>query len=428
MSKKKHKHHAHQGITLSQKAQSKLSKQRKRQAITRWVGLGVIGIVVLILGVGWITQWLLPVYFPLQKTVLTVNGTNFNAGYVSKVVNIFTGGDPTYAYLYIDYALEQIEQNELMKQAADKLGITVSDQEIKDLLKEYTLDDNAATRDLVYASAVSEKLYAEHFDPLVPASGSQRQSLVMLLESAAQAEEVKARLANGEAFADIVTELSLDSTTITNKGDMDFHPAGILDGLLFAAGLDAAVDKAVIGEVNYFYDDAKSKQLGYWIIKVTERKTENDLLKAQVFGILLPTIEKAEEARQRLLDGDDFATVAKEMSQDSASRDNGGDLGLLTLGQTAAAYDTYVFSESSPLNELSQPILTKDANTVGAYWLFKVAAVEDNRTFSEDDRNTLLDTAFSDWLDEVRADPANVIEKTELTEEQRDLIAEQSSK
>ncbi|MEN8614997.1 peptidylprolyl isomerase [Dehalogenimonas sp. THU2] len=426
MVKKKHKHPVHQGIKLSQKAQSKLAKQRKQQKLTRWIGLGVIGAVVLILSVGWVTQWLLPVYIPLQKTVLTVNGTDYSAGYVSKMVNFYNGDNAANALFFIDFVMGQIEEMELMKQAAAEMGITVSDQEVKDRLKETELEDNAVSRDIVRASLLAQKINDEYIDGLVPTSADQRHSLVMLLESAAQAEEVKARLEAGEAFADIVTELSLDSTTITEKGDMGFNPIGIIDGQLFAEGLDTAVNAAGEGEIGFFYDENKSKQLGYWVVKVTERQTENEAQKVHVFGMLLPTIEKAEEARQRVIDGEDFETVAKEVSQDATSKESGGDLGLLTLGQNTPPFATYIFDENTPLNDLSAPILTKDSNTTGAWWLYQIAAVEENRTIDEEDRDTLLNQAFSDWLEEVKADPANVIETVELTLEQRDLIATQS--
>ncbi len=432
MAKKKHKHQVHSSQVLSVKAQSRLAKQKKRQSITRWVSIGIVGIVATVLSVGVVTQWLLPVYIPLQKTVLTVNGTEFNAQYVSRMVSwmvdYYAGGDPQYTEMLVDSAFNQTKENELMKQAAAELGITVSDDDVKAQIKEAGLKDNATTRDIAYTSLLVEKLVDDKFTGEVGDSGEQRQALAMLLESAAQAEAVKARLAAGETFAAITTELSLDSTTITNKGDMGFHPEGILNGLLFATGLEEAVFAASAGDTAYFYDENKSKQLGYWIIKVTERKTENDLLKAQVFGILLPTIEKAEEVRARLIAGEDFAALAEEFSQDGTTAEKGGDLGLLTLGQTAAAYNTYVFNENTPIGELSPPILTKDSNTLGAYWLYQVAAVEADRAFSDTDTDTLINTAFSEWVQAIKEDPANVIVEPELTDEQRTLISDQAKK
>jgi len=426
LAKKKHKHHAHPSVTLSERAQSRLAAQKKRQRITRWVSIGIVSVVAIVLAVGAVTQWLIPVYLPLQKTVLTVNGREFNAQYVARMINYYTGGDATYSYLYIDPVIEQIQQNELMKQAATELGITVSNDEVKARLKEGSLKDNPTTRDIAYISLLAEKLIDEKFKPDIGTSGEQRQVLAMLLESAAQAETVRTRLLAGESFADITAELSLDSTTITNKGDMGFHPRGILNGLLFATGLEEKVFTAAAGDMSYFYDEDKSKQLGYWIVKVTERKVESDVLKAQTWGILVPTIEKAEEARARLLAGEDFATIVNEVSQDTTSAEKSGDLGLLSLGTSIGAYVSYAFDETIPVGEISQPILTKDSNTTGAYWLYQVKAIETKRAYSSDDIDTLVNAAFRAWLDALTTDPSNIINVVELTDEQKELIAIES--
>ena len=426
MGKKKHKQHVEPHLVLSHKAKSKLAKQNQRQKLTRWISLGIIGAVALVLSIGVVATWLVPVYIPLQKTVLTVNGVKYNANYVSKMVNYYTGGDPTYSYLYIDYVINQIEQSELMKQAAAKMDITVSDKEVKDTIKEAELDDNKITRDMVFSSLLYQKLHEEYIHDLVPNSGKQLQTLVMLLESTEQAEEVKTRLLNGETFADIAAELSLDDTTVTLEGDMGYHPPGFLNDLLGAKGLDEVVDTAEAGDTGYFYDEDKSKELGYWVVKVTDRQIVDDEPQVQVYGILLPTIEKAEEARQRILDGDDFATVVEEMSQDIASTASGGDLGLLTPDDDELPFAAYVFDENTLIDALSPPILTEEVTTTGAYWFYQVAAVESTRIYSEEDRGKLLDQAFTDWQAEIAADPATVIVRIELTEKQRDLIAEQS--
>jgi peptidyl-prolyl cis-trans isomerase SurA len=430
--KKKHKpqHHEHPSIGLSAKAKSRLAQQKQRQKVTLWASIGIIGVVVLVIGFGVVTKWLLPVYIPLQETVLTVNGIDYNARYVSRMVNwainYYANGDTSYTYYYINAAIDQIKENQLIKEAAAELGITVSNDEINDAIKSNGLDNNPTNRDLVYNSLLLQKLGTGKFNDEVGSSGEQRQVLAMLLESAEQSEAVKARLLAGESFADITTELSLDSTTIANKGDMGFHPEGILNGLLFTDGLEEKVFAAAAGDISFFYDENKSKQLGYWIVKLTEKKTENGVTTAKALGILVPTIEKAEEVRAKLLAGEDFAKMVDEYSQDTTSAAADGDMGTLTLGTSTGPVAMYAFDEGTLLNEISAPILTKDSNTTGAYWLYKVAAIEADRDFSDEDKNTLINAAFTEWVKGVTEDPSNDIVVIELTEEQRTLIATQS--
>jgi len=60
--------------------------------------------------------------------------------------------------------------------------------------------------------------------------------------------------------------------------------------------------------------------------------------------ILVETEEEAEEALQRVQDGEDFAAVAQEMSTDPGSASNGGDLGEITRGQTVPEFEEAIFA------------------------------------------------------------------------------------
>ena len=64
---------------------------------------------------------------------------------------------------------------------------------------------------------------------------------------------------------------------------------------------------------------------------------------------------KAEAARSRILDGEDFAAVAEEVSEDPGSREEGGDLGVFARGLNVAEIDNAAFSlEVGELSEIIQ--------------------------------------------------------------------------
>ncbi len=65
-------------------------------------------------------------------------------------------------------------------------------------------------------------------------------------------------------------------------------------------------------------------------------------------------LAKAKEIRQKLVDGADFATLAKAESDDAGSGANGGDLGTFGHGRMVPAFEEVAFT--IPVGELSQPV------------------------------------------------------------------------
>ena len=61
--------------------------------------------------------------------------------------------------------------------------------------------------------------------------------------------------------------------------------------------------------------------------------------------------------RAQIVGGDDFATVAKAVSEDPASAADGGDLGWLSPGDTAPEFEQAIANLA--MNEISQPIKSR---------------------------------------------------------------------
>jgi peptidyl-prolyl cis-trans isomerase C len=67
--------------------------------------------------------------------------------------------------------------------------------------------------------------------------------------------------------------------------------------------------------------------------------------------------EKAEEVKNQLENGADFADLAKEFSQDPGSAENGGDLGCLGRGETVPNFEEAVFNAKK--GEIVGPVETE---------------------------------------------------------------------
>jgi peptidyl-prolyl cis-trans isomerase C len=85
--------------------------------------------------------------------------------------------------------------------------------------------------------------------------------------------------------------------------------------------------------------------------------------------------EKAEDVKQQLEDGGDFAKLAKEHSQDPGSAENGGDLGCLGKGETVPEFEKAAFGAEQ--DEVVGPVQTEFG-----YHILKVTDVKPEKTRS----------------------------------------------
>ncbi len=386
---------------------SRWEQQRRRQRFILTLGISVIASVLILVGVGVYYGWYLPEYKPLRQTVIEVNDVSFDMDYYIKSLEFQSAGQTQFLQFFIDSVVESIEQNELMQQKALGLGFSISQDEIKQEIEENNLPDNQAIRDLVRAQLLAAILMEEYFAPQVPASAEHRHVMAMFLESRSQAEEVTARLAAGEDFAQLAEELSLDSTTRDKSGDLDWRPQGFLDSELATSLIDELVFDAQVNVLSQpIYDEEKFKSLGYWLIEVLEKNQDTGEVRVQ--AMLLGSREEAQDITARLEAGADFAQLAEDVSQLTTPEGSKADLGWLSPGSMGEAFEEFVFDPDTTLNTISEPIRDEATGTTGGYWLFKVLD-SDQRELSEEDSNSLVFQALSDWRSSLLTDPENTV-------------------
>ena len=102
---------------------------------------------------------------------------------------------------------------------------------------------------------------------------------------------------------------------------------------------------------------------------VTLAPGQKDLTEAEALA-------KAQEIRQKLVQGGDFAELARAESSDLGSSSKGGDLGFLKHGQTVPSFEDAAFA--LPDGGLSEPV-----KTPYGYHLIKVEERRPTRTFEE---------------------------------------------
>ena len=124
---------------VSKRQLSQWQRQKRRQHLIYILGIFIIVLAVALVGAG----WLITDYLPMHATVLKINDREFNMQYYVHTL-IIGGFVKTADYLgYVaDTLLTDIQSNELTKQAAFKLGISISDDEIKEKIESSELPKN----------------------------------------------------------------------------------------------------------------------------------------------------------------------------------------------------------------------------------------------------------------------------------------------
>ena len=385
---------------------SKWQRQQKRQRIIMAAGIFVVVAVIGVIGSGWYIND----YQPLHQTVIRVNDTKFSMDYYVKMLKYYGEGQPFQYMEYIaDEAVTLTERNELLRQGAMKLGISVSNSEVDEKLKEGDPPLSKDYRDIARTDLLVDKLRDEYFEQEIPVSAEQRHTMAIFLESESQAAGVRARLEAGEGFAGLAGELSLESISKSNGGDLDWHSQ---DALAILLDTSVPAGYAFNSEVDILspplYDEAKTKWVGYWLVELLERDEETEQVHVQV--ILLGSEEKAQEIRAGLEAGEDFAALAEEFSQHEASREGGGDLGFISREAMTSALSEFAFDPELELGTLSEPIRDDTVQTEGGYWLVEVVGIDDSRELSGEDRDLLKGRALNDWMESLWDDPENEVE------------------
>jgi parvulin-like peptidyl-prolyl isomerase len=106
--------------------------------------------------------------------------------------------------------------------------------------------------------------------------------------------------------------------------------------------------------------------------------------------ILVDTEEEAKAAYDRLKEGEEFAKVAQEVSKDTGSAANGGDLGWQPRSFFVKEFSDAAFTQK--IGEIGQPVKTEFG-----YHIIQVIAREE-LPLSDSQYEQKKDTAFNDWL------------------------------
>lgn len=263
-------------------------------------------------------------------------------------------------------------------------------------------------------------------------------------------EDVKKQLAKGTDFAELAKKYSEDESTKDQGGDLGYFAKG---ESRYSVAFDDAAFALAVGKVS----DIVRTDEGLHLIKLADRRTQglkevkdqvqqdlSDELQEQRFqawlkgardqGVFPQTEEvharhllikvakdapedqvqaarrKIEDIQKQLAGGADFAELAKQFSEDTSNKAQGGDLGWFGHGRMVAEFDQAAFALKE--NQISDPVRTQFG-----FHLIQLVERRTVDTFKqeiEDDyTKEQLDKRFEDWVKQ-NTDSAKIEVKDDL--------------
>jgi parvulin-like peptidyl-prolyl isomerase len=394
---------------LTKKHVARLERDRRQVTIIRTVAIVMFGLIAILIGYG-----ILDVnYLQKQKPVAVVNGEKITvAEFQERVqmqrVNLFN----TYQrYLFfqnnfgVDYSqqiqqlqsssqfpeilgqqiVDQLVDEALIRQEAEKLGITVSDDEVEKFIQEQTYSFYPDGKPSPTATPTAFSY---------PTPGA-----VQLTLFPYTATPTEAPTSTPEPTSTPV--LNPTATFTAAPPTPTFVPEIVPTATPFTMdGYKAEYQKTLDDYKSYGITEATFRSVYKNLIlrnKVQEKITVDVPTTAeQVHArhILVADEATAQQVVDLLKKGGDFTELAKQYSTDTGSAVNGGDLGWFTRGMMVAEFESAAYAQK--IGEIGQPVKSQFG-----YHIIQVLDRQD-LPLTTDQLQRSRDTAFSDWLSTIR--------------------------
>ncbi len=163
-----------------------------------------------------------------------------------------------------------------------------------------------------------------------------------------KANDALKKLKDGVPFSEVAMEFSEDQTAKQNGGDLYYFTAGMT-----VPEFEDAIYELKVGD---YSKEPVRTQFGLHIVKLTDKRKRNDGIRASHILIQdqkdsmgavidsMGTYQKAKDILARIKNGEDFAKVATEVSQDPGSAPKGGDLGFFDRRRMVQPFDSVAFT------------------------------------------------------------------------------------
>ena len=287
----------------------------------------------------------------------------------------------------------QQRYNDYVKSLEEKGSLT--EAEFRDIFATYLmrkkLEENAPLEFDATDEAVKVRYILIKPEPEVPLVKREADALKKITDAR------KRIVDEGADFAEVAKEISDDPGSAPNGGDLGCFGKGQM-----VPEFEKAAFSLQKGEIS----QPIKTDFGYHIIQVYDIKPDAEQVcarhilarvdntpdQAAITKADEEALKKAEEVKARLEAGADFATVAKEVSDDKATAENGGELGWIFRGEMGDAFDEVAFSLEP--GQIGGPIKLADG-----YAIILVEEKDPEHPVKEEEMQLRRQQAFKEWLD-----------------------------
>ena len=295
-----------------------------------------------------------------------------------------------------DVIKEQVQEKliieELQLQMADRAGVKISDAELNVTMNRLATNNQMSLEEFIAFIEENEDSYEElreqmrkemriqriqrgrvnssiditenEFEAFLATDESlgalEPELLVrqILVRDIQTANKILQLIKNGGDFSEIAKEFSISSNA----------SAGGLINWRKLIDMPQLFEEALVKKSVGFISEPLESGSGFHVLKLEDKRGEfvkyEDQWQSRHILLIPSTIRNEEdsekelnEIRQRVLDGEDFASLADEFSEDPGSAKLGGDLGWLGLGVLASEFETTMLETN--IGEISNVFQTE---------------------------------------------------------------------
>lgn len=288
-------------LRQSQESPTPKAKNPKKTRNTLFIALAITLVVVIVASLGYYLVYVRP----FQRIIIKVDNDTVNIGYFLKRVlnNTSSSGSDN-----IWGTMQAVTYELIVKQEAPSYGINITDADIDKALRDaakgtsdsitdaefnewyrqrlnYSTYSNKEFREVVKRSLemqAMQKLLADR----VPNTAQQGHLWSIVVATYDEAVAVKQRVDNGEDFKVIAKELSIDSATKDQGGEIGWVPFGILDpqfaGVISGVDIGKCSDPVMASQPDPSSQDPSAQNPPYLVFMVSEKDVARELTDDQL--------------------------------------------------------------------------------------------------------------------------------------------------